>query len=71
MVEPLLDMLPLETQKDIVSLFTYAPSELEEAARTFREYLLNTEFDDPKSIAALIFPMGCHLGSGCRLRGSR
>lgn len=47
MVEPYLDSLPPETQRDIVTLFTFAPSELEQTPRTSREYLLNTEFDDP------------------------
>jgi hypothetical protein len=47
MVEPHLDKLPERTQADIVSLFTFAPSELEATPRTFRELLLNTEFDDP------------------------
>jgi hypothetical protein len=30
-----------------VTLFTFAPSELERRPKTFREYMLNTEFDDP------------------------
>ena len=47
MVEPYLDQLPLETQKDIVTLFTFAPSEPERTPTTLREYMLNTEFDDP------------------------
>lgn len=47
MVEPYLDQLPTETQRDIVTLFTFAPSELEQKPTTFREYMLNTEFDDP------------------------
>ena len=47
MVEEFLDMLPPETQRDIVTLFTFAPSELERTPTTFREYMLNTEFDDP------------------------
>jgi len=44
MVEPYLDRLPANTQADIVSLFTFAPSELEQ---TSRQSLLNREFDDP------------------------
>lgn len=47
MVESHLDTLPAETQKDIVTLFTFAPSELTGAPETFREFLLNTEFDQP------------------------
>ena len=47
MVEQYLDTLPPETQRDIVTLFTFAPSELERTPTTFREYMLNTEFDDP------------------------
>jgi stress-induced morphogen len=47
MVEPYLDKLPPETQRDIVTLFTFAPSELKQIPATFREYLLNSEFDDP------------------------
>jgi stress-induced morphogen len=47
MVELFLDKLPPETQRDIVTLFTFAPSELNRTPTTFREFLLNTEFDDP------------------------
>ena len=47
LVEEYLDKLPPETQRDIVTLFTFAPSELERTPPTFREFLLNTEFDDP------------------------
>ncbi len=47
MVEQDLDQLPPETQRDIVTLFTFAPSELNQAPTTFREFLLNSEFDDP------------------------
>jgi len=47
MVEPYLDQLPPETQRDIVTLFTFAPSDLEQSPKTFREYVLNTEFEDP------------------------
>ncbi len=46
-VEPYLDKLPPETQADIVTLFTFAPSELQRTPATFREYMLNSEFDDP------------------------
>ncbi len=47
MVEPYLDTLPPETQRDIVTLFTFAPSDLNQTPTTFREYLLNTAFNDP------------------------
>ena len=47
MVEPHLERLPERTQADIMNLFTFAPSELQETPKTFREFLLNTEFDDP------------------------
>jgi hypothetical protein len=47
MVEPYLDQLPPETQRDIVTLLTLAPSELESSPATFKEFLLNTEFDTP------------------------
>ena len=47
MVEPLLDELPPETQRDIVTLFTFAPSELAHGSPSFRESLLNLEFEDP------------------------
>ena len=47
MVEQYLDLLPPETQRDIVTLFTFSPSELEPTPKTFRECMLNTEFDDP------------------------
>jgi hypothetical protein len=47
MVEQYLDKLPPETQRDIVTLFTFAPSELAQTAKTIREHMLNTEFDDP------------------------
>jgi hypothetical protein len=47
MVEEYLDTLPPETQRDIVSLFTFAPSELDRSPTKYREFLLNAEFDDP------------------------
>lgn len=47
MVERYIDCLPPEIQRDIVTLFTFAPSELERSPTTFREYILNTEFDAP------------------------
>jgi hypothetical protein len=47
LVEPYLAQLPLETQRDIVTLFTFAPSDLIQSPKTFREWTLNAEFDDP------------------------
>jgi hypothetical protein len=47
MVEPYLEQLPERTQADIVNLFTFAPSELQQTPKTFREFLLNMEFEDP------------------------
>ncbi len=47
MVEPYLDQLPPETQRDITTLLTFAPSELERTPATFKAYMLNTEFDAP------------------------
>ncbi len=47
MVEPYLEQLPERTQADIMSLFTFAPSELQQTPSSFREFLLNTEFDHP------------------------
>jgi len=47
MVEPHLEQLPERTQADIVTLFTFAPSELQQTPKTLREFMLNTEFDDP------------------------
>ena len=38
MVEPHLERLPERTQADIVTLFTFAPSELREAPNTLREF---------------------------------
>src|ERR1700737_3130414 len=47
MVEPYLEQLPERTQADIVTLFTFAPSELQQRGKTLKEFLLNTEFEDP------------------------
>jgi hypothetical protein len=46
-VEEQLQLLPVETQRDIVSLFTFAPSELNHTPMSFKEYLRNSEFEDP------------------------
>jgi hypothetical protein len=47
MVEEHIDKLPPVTQRDIVTLFVFAPSELTQTPKSFREFMLNTEFDDP------------------------
>ena len=47
MVEPVLEQLPERTQADIMTLLTFAPAELQQTPKTFRQYLLNVEFDDP------------------------
>lgn len=47
LVEPFLDQLPERTQADIISLFTFAPSELGQSAPKSTDGLLNIEFEDP------------------------
>jgi len=47
MVEPHLEQLPERTQADIMTLFTFAPSELKQIPKTYREFLLNEEFKHP------------------------
>jgi hypothetical protein len=47
MVEEQLAKLPPETQRDIVTLFTFAPSELTRTPTTFREFMQNSEFENP------------------------
>ncbi len=47
MVEPHLKDLPERIRVDIMSLFTFAPSELQEPSRAYREFLLNAEFEEP------------------------
>jgi hypothetical protein len=47
MVEPYLEQLPERTQADIMSLFTFAPSELVQTPKSLREFMKNAEFDDP------------------------
>ncbi len=47
MVEPYLRELPERTQADIMNLFTFAPSELQHTPKTLKEFLKNTEFEDP------------------------
>ncbi len=47
LVEPHLEQFPEDTQVDIISLFTFAPAELGQTPATLREFMLNSEFDDP------------------------
>jgi hypothetical protein len=47
MVEPHLDRLPERTQADIMTLFTFAPSEVQLAPKSLREFAKNLEFDNP------------------------
>lgn len=47
MVERYLDELPSETQQDIVTLFTFTPSELTLTPKTLKEHMFNTEFENP------------------------
>ncbi len=47
MVEPHLEQFPERTQADIMNLLTFAPSTLQQTPKTFKEFLLNAEFDDP------------------------
>jgi hypothetical protein len=46
-VEEEIAKLPENTQRDIVTIFCFAPSELQQTPKTLREFMLNTEFDDP------------------------
>ena len=46
-VEPHIEKLPEQTQSDLISLFTFAPSELQQSDANYREYLMNMEFEDP------------------------
>jgi stress-induced morphogen len=46
MVEKYLDELPPETQRDIVTLLTFEPSELKRKPTSYRENMLNAEFED-------------------------
>lgn len=47
MVEPHLEELPPRTQADILTLYTFAPSDFEQAPETLGHRLLNAEFDFP------------------------
>jgi len=46
-VEPFIEILPPTTQSDIVNLVLLTPIEFEQPSESFRQYLLNTEFDCP------------------------
>lgn len=46
-VEPYIAKLPRTTQSDIVNLVLLSPTEYSQASHTFREFMLNTEFDNP------------------------
>jgi hypothetical protein len=47
MAEEQIDKLPPKTQRDIVTLFTFTRSELAQTPKTFREFMQNTEFENP------------------------
>lgn len=46
-VEPCIDQLPASTQSDIVTLVLLSPSEFKKRSKTFRESMLNMEFENP------------------------
>lgn len=47
LVEPYLEQLPPETQRDILTLITFAPADLERPPATFKQFMVNAEFEDP------------------------
>ena len=47
LVDRSLSKLPEEIQADIITLYTFAPSELVQTRKTFRQFAQNVEFDDP------------------------
>ena len=47
LVEPYLEQLPERTQVDIMTLFTFSPAELVQTPKSFKEFMKNTEFEDP------------------------
>jgi hypothetical protein len=47
LVEPHLERLPEETQSEITTLLTFAPSELRKGPKSLRESFLNKEFEEP------------------------
>jgi hypothetical protein len=46
-VEEEIAKLPEDIQRDIVTVFCFTPEELRQTPKTFREFTLNTEFEDP------------------------
>jgi hypothetical protein len=47
LIEPELQKLSEQTQADIMNLFAFAPSELQQSPPTSKEYLANLEFEEP------------------------
>lgn len=47
LIEPCLDLLPEETQVDIINLFLFSPSEVANSDLAFRSHLINAEFENP------------------------
>lgn len=47
LIEPHLEQLPERTQADIMSLYSFAPSELEHTPGCSGPYRINAEFEDP------------------------
>lgn len=47
MIEPLLAKLPERTQADIITLFLFTPEEILQSQETFKQFLMNSEFEDP------------------------
>ena len=47
LIEPVLAQLPERTQADIITLLTFAPSEVIERSKSSRQLVLNTEFEEP------------------------
>jgi hypothetical protein len=47
LVEEKIELLPEDTQRDIVTILCFAPSELKPIPKTYREFMLNSEFDNP------------------------
>jgi hypothetical protein len=46
-VEEEIAKLAEDTQRDIVTVFCFTQEELRQTPKTFREFTLNTEFEDP------------------------
>ena len=60
MVEPVLEQLPERTQADIMTLLTFAPAELQQTPKTFRQYLYKCRIRRPESVGALIVTISTH-----------